>query len=372
MGAMTSSPADEAVRVALAWSRMPGLSPRRFWKLHERAGGWRALVGADPEPLASAVRSEAVARSATRPFDVDVSGELAAARRAGVAILNPFDGPYPPLLREIPDSPLVLYAAGDLGRLTLPAVGVVGARAATRYGREVAGEIAAHLSQAGVCVVSGMARGIDAAAHAAALGHAGGTIAILGSGVDLPYPRENTELWKRIGKEGLLLSEYRPGTLPLPAYFPVRNRIIAGMAAGVVVVEAARRSGSLITARLANDFGRDVFAVPGSVRSESSRGCHALLRDGAILCRGAEDVLTELFPSIGGFPPGRPAPALDGDAARVVTAMAGEEAWDADDLAEATGMPIGTLLALLFDLESRGVLACLPGGLYAVRRDGGA
>jgi len=368
---MTSSPADEALRVALAWSRIPGLTLRRFWKLHEVAGGWRRLIGADPEPLVSAARSEPVARAATRPFDVDVSEDLAAARRAGVAILNPFEGPYPPLLREIPDPPLVLYAAGDLGRLALPAVGVVGARAATRYGREVAADIAARLSQAGVCVVSGMARGIDASAHSAALGSAGGTIAVLGSGVDVPYPKENTELWKRIGREGLLLSEYRPGTVPIPAFFPVRNRIIAGMSAGVVVVEAARRSGSLITARLSNDFGRDVFAVPGSVRSESSQGCHGLLRDGAILCRGAEDVLTELFPSIGGIPAGRAAPALEEDAARVVAAMAGEEAWDADDLAEALRMPVGSLLAMLFDLESRGVLRCLPGGLYAVRRDGG-
>jgi DNA processing protein len=278
---------------------MPGLSLRRFWKLHETAGGWRGLIGADPRPLVAAARSEAVARAATRPFDVDVSEDLAAARDAGVSILNPFEGPYPALLREISDPPLVLYAAGDLGRLTLPAVGIVGARAATHYGREVCGEIASHLSQAGVCVVSGMARGIDAAAHAGALGNAGGTIAVLGSGVDLCYPKENAALWKRIGQEGLLLSEYRPGTVPLPAFFPVRNRIIAGMASGVVVVEAARRSGSLITARLANDFGRDVFAVPGSVRSESSQGCHALLRDGAILLPGSGGRPDGALPSIG-------------------------------------------------------------------------
>jgi DNA processing protein len=345
---------------------MPGLSLRRFWKLHEAAGGWRGLIGADPLPLVPAARSEALARAATRPFDVDVTGDLAEARRAGVSILNPFEGPYPPLLREIPDPPLVLYAVGDLGRLMLPAVGIVGARAATHYGREVCGEIAGHLSQAGVCVVSGMARGIDAAAHAAALGNPGGTIAVLGSGVDVPYPKENAELWKRIGAGGLLLSEHAPGTRPLPAFFPVRNRIIAGMSSGTVVVEAARRSGSLITARLANDFGRDVFAVPGSIRSESSDGCHALVRDGAILCRGAGDVLSELFPSVGSPAADRAAPGLEGDAARVVAAMAGEDAWDADDLSEATEIPISSLLGILFDLEARGVLRCLPGGLYAV------
>jgi DNA processing protein len=357
---------SESARAALAWSKIPELSLRRFWKAHEAAGGWRELIEADPGRLAGLLRSEALARAITRPFDLDVSSDLAAAERSGGAMLNPFEGPYPPLLREIPDAPLVLYALGDLGRLQLPVVGIVGARAATRYGREVCGRLAEDLAMAGVCVVSGMARGIDAAAHAAALGNPGGTIAVLGCGVDVPYPKENAELWKRIGRKGLLLAEYPPGTLPLPAYFPIRNRIIAGMSSGVVVVEAARRSGSLITARLANDFGRDVFAVPGSVRSEASEGCHALLRDGAILCRGAEDVLIELFPSIEGTRPGASEPVLDEDAARIVAAMAGDEAWDADDLAEATRIPIGSLLAILFDLEARGVLRCLPGGLYAV------
>jgi DNA processing protein len=359
---------SEGTRVALAWSKVPGLSLRRFWKAHEVSGGWRALIGADPERIAQAVRSFEVARTVARPFEIDVAEELAAAERAGVTILNPFEGPYPALLRETPDAPLVLYARGGPERLTLPAVGLVGARAATRYGREVCGELARDLSLAGVCVVSGMARGIDAAAHAAAVGNPGGTIAVLGSGVDVPYPKENVELWKRIGEDGLVLSEHPPGTAPIAAHFPVRNRIIAGMVSGVVVVEAAERSGSLITARLANDLGRDVFAVPGSIRSEASSGCHALLRDGAILCRGAEDVLTELFPSVGGKAPRSVSggPALEGDAARIVAAMAGDEAWDADDLAEVTGIPIGALLAVLFDLEARAVLRCLPGGLYAL------
>jgi DNA processing protein len=358
--------ASETSRVALAWSKMPGLSLRRFWKAHETAGGWRALIGGDPGRLAGAVRSETLARAITRPFEIDVSAEVDAALRSGATILTPFEGPYPALLREIPDAPLVLYAFGDRDRLGLPAVGIVGARAATRYGREVCGQLAADLSLAGVCVVSGMARGIDAAAHAAALGNPGGTIAVLGAGVDVPYPRENTELWTRIRARGLLLSEYPPGTSPVAPYFPIRNRIIAGMSAGVVVVEAARRSGSLITARLANDFGRDVFAIPGSIRSDASEGCHALLRDGAILCRGAEDVLTELFPSLEGTQPAATAPVLDAQAVRIVAAMAGDEAWDADDLAEATQIPIASLLAVLFDLEARGILRCLPGGLYAV------
>ncbi|HKB71044.1 MAG TPA: DNA-processing protein DprA [Thermoanaerobaculia bacterium] len=364
-------PVAETARLALAWSKIPGLSLRRFWKACDAAGGWRELVGGEPSRWAGVVRSETAARLLARPFDVDVSAEVAAAERSGFRLLNPFEGAYPALLREIPDAPLVLWAAGDPERLALPAVAIVGARAATRYGREVAARIAADLSLAGVCIVSGMARGVDAAAHAAAIGNPGGTIAVLGSGVDVPYPKENAELWRRIAADGLVLSEQPPGTRPLPANFPVRNRVIAGMASGIVVVEAARRSGSLITARLANDFGRDVFAVPGSIRSESSDGCHALLRDGAILCRGAEDVLTELFPSVGTRPvESGPAAGLEGEAARVVAAMAGDEAWDADDLAEATQIPTSSLLAILFDLEARGVLRCLPGGLYALAGGG--
>jgi DNA processing protein len=216
-----------------------------------------------------------------------------------------------------------------------------------------------------------MARGIDAAAHQAALGGPGSTVAILGCGPELAYPEENRELWNRIRAEGLVLTEFPPGTEPEQKNFPVRNRIIAGMSSGVVVVEAAQRSGSLITAKLANDFGRDVFAVPGSVRSELSDGCHALLRDGAILCRGVEDVLSEIFPSLGGDRPAeeRGEPLL-GDAALVWKSMKGEESWSADDLAEINNLPVGSLLAILFDLEARGFLRTLPGGLYVAVREG--
>ncbi len=368
---MDSMALPESTRFALAWSKIPGLSLPRFWRACEAAGGWTALPGGDPSRWAGVVRSETAAAMLARPFAIDVAGEIAAAERTGFRLLTPFEGPYPALLREIPDAPLVLWAAGDTDRLAVPAVAVVGARAATRYGREVAARVAGDLSLAGVAVVSGMARGIDAAAHLAAVGNPGGTIAVLGSGVDVPYPKENADLWKKIGARGLLLSEHPPGTRPLPSNFPVRNRIIAGMASGTVVVEAARRSGSLITARLAADFGRDVFAVPGSVLSESSDGCHALLREGAVLCRGAGDVLTELFPSVGAAAGGAVVPpGLEGDAARVVAAMAGEESWDADDLSEITKIPTSALLAILFDLEARGVLRCLPGGLYGIARGG--
>ena len=356
---------SDAVRAALAWSRIPGLTPRRFWQCAELCGGWRELLGADPSLFGRIIPLTESIRALVSPDDSRVPEELAALERSGAFLLTPFEGPYPRLLREIPDAPLVLYARGDVERLALPAVGIVGARAATTYGREVAAQLARDLSGAGVCVISGMARGIDSAAHGAALGRAGGTIAVLGCGIDVVYPAENKGLGRRIEKEGLLLTEYAPGTEPNPYNFPIRNRLIAGMSSGVVVVEAAERSGSLITAKFANDFGRDVFAVPGLIHSETSRGCHALLRDGAILCRGAEDVLSEIFPSIG-VPAIRQAAAeaLDGDAGAVLRAMAGGDAWSADDLADATSLPVSTILVVLFELESGGFVRSRPGGLY--------
>lgn len=360
---------SDAIRAALSWSRIPGLTPRAFWSGVAAAGDWRALIGADPSSLASAVRSEEIARALTRPFDTDVRSEILAIKKAGAAILTPFEGPYPRLLREIPDAPLVLFARGRLEKLDLPSVGIVGARESTHYGREVAAQIAADLSSAGVVVVSGMARGIDAAAHAAALGGPGGTGAVLGCGLATVYPAENAALWAKVEREGFLLTEYPLATEPLARNFPVRNRIIAGMAAGVVVVEAASRSGSLITARYANEFGRDVFAVPGSIHSPTSEGCHALLRDGAILCRGAADVLAEIFPSIGvSTALSGEREELTGPAARVFEELQREESCSADELAEATRLPVAELLPILFDLEIKGYLRALPGSLYTVLR----
>lgn len=362
----------DSTRAALAWSRMPRVTLHRFWEAVTRVQGWRALIGSDPSLLEPVFRSHEIAFAVTRPFEVDILPELAAARRAGARILTPFEGPYPRLLREIPDAPLVLYARGRVERLELPAVGIVGARNATHYGHEVAETIARDLSASGVCVVSGMARGIDAAAHTAAQSGAGGTVGVLGCGIDIVYPAENRHLFHKIEADNLLLTEFPPGTEPRAAYFPTRNRIIAGMSAGVVVVEAAEKSGSLITARLAADFGREVFAVPGSIRSETSRGCHALLRDGAILCRGAEDILSEIFPAVGIARTAEPPPeALPPDQSRVYDEISRGEGSSADDLAERLDLPAADLMVILFELEARGYIRALPGSLYAVVRSTG-
>ena len=362
-------------RAAISWARQGELTPQRLWPVLRARGGAEALLASSQvelsELLGSGERARAVLRSAE-----DVSSEKWATQleRAGVRVVTAFDAEYPPLLAEISDPPFLLYATGNLERLRLPAVGIVGSRAATRYGRDVAALLARELALAGVTVVSGFARGVDEAAHQAALGNPGGTIAVLGCGLDVEYPREHAALKQAMRARDLLVSEFPPGEEPKPRNFPVRNRIIAGLCSGVVIVEASRRSGSLITARLANEFGRDVFAVPGSVFSQTSIGTHELLRDGAILCRGAADVLAELFPAIGAgtVPAGKAAPssaALSDEARRVWERLRKEEDASAEDLAQSTDLPAATVLAALFELEEAGLAVFGEGGRYGARRN---
>jgi DNA processing protein len=363
-------------RAALSWARHREPTPQRLWPLL-RARGLEALLEAREDDLADWLGSRERARAVRRaPDDSEAARHAAEVERRGVRVITAFDPEYPPLLLEIADPPFVLYASGALDRLRLPAVSVVGSREATRYGRDVAQRLGRELSASGVTVVSGFARGVDAAAHEAALEGPGGTVAVLGCGIDVDYPREHRRLRERLAAAGgLFLSEHPPGEEPRPQNFPIRNRIIAGLASGVVVVEASRRSGSLITARLAADFGRDVFAVPGSIFSDTSVGAHALLRDGAILCRGAEDVLAELFPSIRTLDAGAVASPdvaalrdLSGDARRLLEAIARDEPASADELARTLDLPAAAVLAGLFELEGAGLATAVEGGRYGIRR----
>jgi DNA processing protein len=368
-----------ARRAALSWAIHREPTPQRLWPLL-RARGLEALLEEREDDLAGWLGSRERARAFLRSAgDVEASRRAAEIERRGVRVITAFDPEYPPLLLEIADPPFALYASGSLDRLRLPAVSVVGSREATRYGRDVAQRLGRELSGAGVTVVSGFARGVDAAAHEAALDGPGGTVAVLGCGVDVDYPREHRRLRERVAAAGgLFLSEHAPGEEPRPQNFPIRNRIIAGLASGVVVVEASRRSGSLITARLAADFGRDVFAVPGSIFSETSVGAHALLRDGAILCRGAEDVLAELFPSIGApraieaaaiaHPEAGVLHDLSPEARRLLEAIARDEPVSADELGRALDLPAAAVLAGLFELEGAGLARALEGGRYGIRR----
>jgi len=324
------------------------------------------------------------------------AAEIDRARRIGAAILTPDDDLYPALLRIAPDPPCVLYVLGDLRAVDILAVAVVGARRATPQGAALAREIGRGLAASGFTVVSGMARGVDAAAHRGALDAGGRTIAVLGSGVDRIYPEEHRDLAAAIARHGAVVSEFPIGTGPLPRFFPERNRIIAALSWATVVVEAAEGSGSLITADLALDAGRLVFAVPGPVGEPNADGTNALLREGALLCRSARDVIEDLAPQIveaagrvaggdgvaGGIRAAAPdrrdqddrRPARDGltpDARRVLDLLPAVRGLDADRLAERSGLAAGPLAAALLDLELRGLIKSLPGGRYMRDRRAG-
>jgi DNA processing protein len=284
-----------------------------------------------------------------------------AAEPRGVITLG--DPAYPHALLETADPPLLLYTQGKVALLQAAAVAVVGSRNPTPQGTDNARAFASHLSRAGLAVVSGLALGIDAAAHDGGLDGAAGTIAVVGTGLDRVYPRRNLALAHRIAERGLIVSEYALGTPPLAPNFPIRNRIIAGLARGTLVVEAALQSGSLITARLAIEAGRDVFAIPGSIHSPQSRGCHALIKQGAKLVDSAQDILEELklpgaaapAPYAGSPPTHREDPLL---------AALGFDPVTLDALVARTGSPAAELSTRLLELELDGRVARLPGQLF--------
>ncbi len=280
-------------------SLVPGLGVTTFWRLLEHFSS--------PCNVLNASRQELQRISGTQRYLENLLAggwrqraeeEIARLEKYGGRVLVWGDADYPPALMQLTDPPPVLYGRGNFSPLKAPAVAVVGARAASSYGLRMADLLAKALAQAGVVVVSGLAAGVDAAAHRGALFN-GRTVAVLGCGLDKIYPRQNGELYQEIVAKGLLLSEYPLGTRPDAFRFPARNRIIAGIAQGVVVVEATRKSGSLITAQIALDYGRDIFAVPGQLDSLKSEGCHALIRAGAALVSSVDDILTDMGIAVG-------------------------------------------------------------------------
>ena len=281
---------------------------------------------------------------------------------AGNHLLTLGDAAYPAALSHIPDPPPLLYLKGRLELLVAPMLAVVGSRNASLQGKANAEVFSQALSCAGLTIVSGLALGIDASAHEGALGGPGSTVAVIGTGADKIYPARNQVLARRIAQEGCIVSEYALGTPPLSHNFPRRNRIISGLAAGVLVVEAAARSGSLITAQLAAAQGREVFAIPGSIHSALAKGCHQLIKEGAKLVESAADVLGELRLSPLVARPAAAVTPLSGASATVLAAM-GHEPIDADSLARACA-GIGDQLSLaLLELELAGQVERLPGGL---------
>ena len=299
-----------------------------------------------------------------------------AIERAAAAAMTPIawsDPAYPVALTTIADPPPVLWIRGHAGALSAPSVAIVGSRAASPYGLSVASQLAGDLAACGLVIVSGLARGVDSAAHRGALAGGGVTVAVLGSGVDVIYPPEHAPLARDIEKDGAVVSELVPGTPPLPMFFPRRNRIISGVSRAVVVIEASDKSGSLITARCALEQGRDVLAVPGNVLSGRNRGAHGLLRDGAKIVESADDILEELGMGTAVRPPGaagvrRPGTAdsqsATPDVDPVLDCLTPGEPCDLDAISERSGLNSPRLLPRLFELELQGLVRRVGGGRF--------
>lgn len=286
--------------------------------------------------------------------------QTVAALRDHVVVFG--DDAYPALLREIIDPPLVLHLAGSRDHLSRPCVAVVGSRRASPYGVNAARQLARDLARAGAVVVSGLARGIDAAAHEAALDAGGATIGVLGTGIDVVYPRSNARLFRRLADQGLVVSEFPPGAPPLPEHFPIRNRVISGLCLGTVIVEATSRSGSLITARMAAEQGREVFAVPGSIFSKGSEGTHRLIQYGAKLVHDIDDILDELPGNLRANRERLDEP--ESPLREVLAALTRDEATHVDSLAAKLSRPAGAVSESLLQLELGGWIRALPGARY--------
>ncbi|ADO42898.1 DNA-processing protein DprA [Ketogulonicigenium vulgare] len=334
-----------------------------FWRLLRTHGSAGAALAALPEMAAAA----GVTDYAICPVGV-ARAELRAGARAGARLILGNDPDYPLHLRGIPDAPPVLWALGDIALLRKPAVALIGARNASSLGIRMAAQLAGDLGAAGLAVVSGLARGIDAAAHRAALST--GTIAVLGTGIDRSYPNENTALAREIAAQGLLLSELPPGAEAQARHFPARNRIVSGLSRAVVVVEAAVKSGSLLTARDALDQGRDVMAVPGHPLDARAGGCNLLLRDGALLVRDAHDVREAL--SIDAPPPqaalALSAPLSLADPSARILAQISASPVPEHVLRDTLGIDARSLSLALIDLELDGAIHRPSSGLVALGR----
>jgi DNA processing protein len=367
---------DRWTWVALALVPGVGFGTRRYHALLE-LGEPPELFRQSHARLAGSVGDEVA--GAIRRFDVAgaAAGQAEAAARCGARLLTRGDAEYPAPLAAIPEAPPFLFVRGSLRREDGLAVAIVGSRRATGYGLRVAERLAADLALRGVAVVSGLARGIDTAAHRGALAASGRTLAVLGNGIDVAYPAENRPLLARIagsGEHGAVLSECPMGTPPLPQHFPMRNRVIAGLALGAVVVEAAERSGALITARLAGELSREVYAVPGNVGSPVSEGTNRLIQDGAKLVRTWEDVVAEwpaawrqaLRPVDEPGPGARPR-VEDGPARRLLT-LIGEEPVGIDAVIERSGFSSSQVAQGLTSLELCGLVRQLPGQRYLRQR----
>lgn len=370
---MESTVDEQELRALCALARAPRVARGVLLAAVAAAGSVEGLLRWPPRQLVAAGIDARAAWSLANPAREALRADLATCRRLGLSVLAPHSPRFPPRLAAIADPPNVLFVRGDPAVLQADQLAVVGSRQPTALGERTARDLAYTLSKSGLVITSGLALGIDAAAHRGALEAAGRTIAVCAAGLDVRYPREHTPLAGRIAGCGALVSEFPPGTPPLRNHFIRRNRLISGLSLGVLVVEAARRSGSLSTARLAGDQGREVFAVPGSIHSPLSRGCHELIRHGAALVEDARDVLSELklTDSIHALGQARAEPArrrtqrgeLHNPAEILLDAL-GFEPTSVDALIASTGFSGEQLSALLLELELGGRVAAAPGCRY--------
>jgi len=384
---------------SLALRHAQGLGLRSCKRLLDYFGNACEAVNKPRAWTAAKVREDKAVRFAGASWRLHAQREWEGAHGLDAEILLWQDPRYPRRLKELPDAPLLLYCRGDMQLLQTPCVAVVGSRHCSQEGIAVTREIAGQLSAGGITVVSGLATGIDSEAHLAALQHAGGTVAVLGTGIDVIYPKSNARLFARIASEGLIVTEFMPSAPPDASHFPIRNRLISGLSLGVLIVEATHRSGSLITARLALEQNREVYAVPGSVFAECSAGCQELVRQGARAVFSAEDILRDLAPQLriygshismpsavaptnkrdasrqraaqpasGAVSQPEMSPAEpetpDGDFGRIVRALRTKGPCHVDELARHVELPVARLSALLVQLELQALVLRLPGMRY--------
>lgn len=360
-----------------AWAiiaRAPGLFVEPLRAALQHVADVSALLGMSAGRLCALGLSPAAAAALTAPVSANIDADLAWLARSGGWLLACTDPAFPPQLAEVSHAPPVLYGLGEAATLRTPQLAMVGSRTPTAVGRRTALEFASHFAQAGLTVTSGLARGIDAACHEGALRAGGLTVAVCGTGLDQVYPQDHLKLADRIAAQGALVSEFPPATPPLAGNFPRRNRIISGLARGTLVVEAARDSGSLITARYALRQNREVFAIPGSIHSPLSQGCNQLLKDGAKLVQRADDLLTDVQIPLENIPlvkqslgdlqaPVGGGRRLDKDYKMLLDAL-GFEPASIDDLVDRTGLAPQSIASMLLILELEGRLTPQPGAVY--------
>ena len=380
---------ENSLRSWLALTHVPNLGPVRIHSLLEAFDNPAVILSAGRSAWKEAGLSEKMIENLSAPDWDKVDADLKWLEQENTNILTLDDERYPPMLKNIPDAPPILYTLGQAEILKLPQIAIVGSRNPTHSGKDIAHDFAAYLTSMGLSVTSGMAMGIDAAAHQGALdsmkkspvGH-GFTVAVTGTGLDRVYPAIHRDLAHNIAENGVLISEYAPGTPPLPGNFPRRNRIISGLSMGVLVVEAAVQSGSLITARLAIEQGREVFAVPGSIHHPLAKGCHVLIRQGAKLVETAQHILEELGGFVEMLNEKDPATGLNkensqsetdsvfhvDDEYKEVLKCIGFEPTSVDKVVERSGLTADAVCSMLLVLELQGYVTALSGGYYCQGR----